>query len=107
MQPSLKMLFRTVAVVAVMLLPTAASAPPAQAAPATDIWTQYYDCALIWQGEKFRGCDSTGYNTGITAGYYKSVESCSCGGTTCTNSWYIWDGTRWSYIGANEPSPAC
>lgn len=82
-------------------------APTATAAPGSDIWTRYYTCDMVWLGEKFRGCDSTGYNTGVLSGYFKEIESCSCEGTTCTTTWYQWNGTTWINIGHTEPPHAC
>jgi hypothetical protein len=93
-------------VVAAIVFPV--TAPRVDAAPATDIWTHYYDCAMIWMGTKFRGCASTGQNYGIvTGGYYKNTESCSCTGTTCTNRWYKWNGTGWTQIYAEPNPPDC
>ena len=77
------------------------------AAPSTDIWTHFYDCSLSIVGEKFRGCDSTGYNWGQLSGAFKEIESCSCEGTTCRSSWYQWNGSVWVYIGTTAPSPTC
>ncbi|HUR80575.1 MAG TPA: hypothetical protein VM733_07400 [Thermoanaerobaculia bacterium] len=82
-------------------------AQPAVAAPGSDIFTDIYDCSMTWVGGKFRGCDSTGANWGQQTGYFKSIEACSCEGTTCTISWYKWDGAHWNYIGASEPAPEC
>jgi len=78
-----------------------------EAAPGSDIWTHYYDCSLSYLGEKFRGCDSSGYNQGQLSGYYKEIESCSCEGTTCTTTWYKWNGSTWTYLGMTEPTPDC
>jgi|GEM_PF-2324373 len=100
---------RSIIVVAVAVLLATAIAPPprATAAPQTDILTDFYDCALNQVGEKFRGCDSTGYNQGQLSGYFKEIESCSCGGTTCTYSWWRWNGSGWDYLGTSEPLPEC
>jgi hypothetical protein len=95
----------TLGILLVTLLAT--SAPQLQAAPGSDIWTHYYDCDLSIVGEKFRGCDSSGYNWGQLSGYYKEIESCSCEGTTCQSSWYKWNGSTWVYIGTTAPSPDC
>lgn len=98
---------RVVAILIVAALALTAAPPRTDAAPATDIWTIYYDCSMHWMGEKFRGCDSTGYNMGITnAGYFKNTESCSCYGTTCTNRWYKWTGTTWTQL-PGEPAAEC
>lgn len=98
---------RVLAILLVAAVVFPATAPRVDAAPATDIWTFYYDCSMQWMGEKFRGCDSTGHNIGITnAGYFKNIESCSCEGTTCTNRWYRWNGTTWIQI-SGEPAAEC
>jgi hypothetical protein len=102
----LNVVIRTFALAAVAAFALTTSAPPAEAAPTTDIWTHYYDCALNMVGEKFRGCDSTGYNWGTLSGHYREIESCSCGGTTCTSTWYIWNGSQWVYINY-EPGVDC
>jgi len=100
---------RSIIVVTVAVLLSTAIAPPprATAAPGSDIWTEFYDCALNQVGEKFRGCDSTGFNWGQLSGYFKEIESCQCEGTSCTESWYKWNGTGWVYIGSSEPAPEC
>jgi hypothetical protein len=90
-------------IVAAIVFP--ATAPAAKAAPTTDIWTDFYDCSMQWTGTKFRGCDSTGFNQGVTSGgYYKHIESCQCEGSSCTDTWYKWNGASWTMI-AGEPNP--
>jgi len=95
-----------VVAVAVLLSTAAPPLPAVHAAPQTDIWTDYYDCALNVVGEKFRGCDSTGFNMGQLSGQFRTIESCSCGGTTCTYTWWEWNGSGWTLL-PGEPSPDC
>ena len=107
MQKFVKKTAAYVVVALSVLLVTPAVTPPATAAPVTDIWTHYYTCDMVLNGWKFRGCDSTGGNWGTLSGYYKEIESCSCQGSTCTITWYQWNGTTWINIGSNEPPHAC
>jgi hypothetical protein len=90
-----------------VILSTSIHRTPVQAAPGTDIWTDYWDCGMNQVGEKFRGCDSTGYNWGQLSGEFKSIESESCGGTTGTTTWYQWNGSTWVYLPGGEPAPDC
>jgi hypothetical protein len=99
-------LIRALVILTLTVVFSSSNAPTLQAAPGSDIWTHYYDCDLSYLGEKFRGCDSTGYNMGQLSGTYKEIESCSCNGTSCTSTWYQWNGTSWVHI-AGEPSPSC
>ncbi len=97
----------TLCVVALAILLVTPAAPPAQAAPSSDIWTHYYDCGLHAVGEKFRGCGSSATQWGQLSGYYKEIESCSCEGATCTITWYYWNGSSWISLGSDKPDPAC
>ncbi|HEX2832706.1 MAG TPA: hypothetical protein VHW00_06805 [Thermoanaerobaculia bacterium] len=98
---------RTLALATAFALLLAVPMVPANASPVNDIWTVYYDCGMHWMGEKYRGCDSTGYNTGVTTGAtFKLISSCQCEGTTCTDTWYRWNGSTWIQI-AGEPAPEC
>ena len=104
-----KLPFRHLAAIAATVLLWAAVAPPppVYADPQTDIWTRYYTCDMIWQGEKFRGCGSLGENWGILSGHFKEIESCSCEAGCCNISWYRWTGSSWQYIGSSEPAHEC
>lgn len=101
---------KTRLLVAVLILASVTLSFPGtkvEADPSSDIWTHYYDCALNQVGEKFRGCGSLAYNQGTLSGYYKEIEACSCEGSSCSITWYVWNGTGWTYIGTSTPSPAC
>jgi hypothetical protein len=81
---------RSIIVVAVAVLLSTAIAPPprVKACPSSDIWTEYYDCALNQVGEKFRGCDCSGFDWGQLSGYFKDQVMLQPGpshhpGTSC------------------------
>jgi hypothetical protein len=95
-----------IVVAVAVILSTAIAPSPVQAGPESDIWTFFYDCALNEVGQKFRGCDGTGFDWGQLSGYFKEVEVCSCGGTGCETNWYEWDGSFWVPL-PGPPSPAC
>jgi hypothetical protein len=99
---------RAIIVVAAMVLLATAIAPPprATASPGSDIWTEYYDCALNQVGEKFRGCGGSGFNWGQLSGYFKEIEACSCSEPTCTDTWFKWNGSSWVQL-SGPPSPEC
>jgi hypothetical protein len=90
-----------------VILSTTVYRNPAQAAPGTDIWTDFYDCGMNQVGEKFRGCDSTGFNWGQLSGEFKSIESDACEGTTGSINWYKWNGSNWVFLPDGEPAPDC
>jgi len=99
---------RSIIVVAVVVLLSTAIAPPPQvkACPSSDVWTEYYDCALNQVGEKFRGCDCSGFDWGQLSGYFKEIEGCSCDGPGCNITWYKWNGSSWDQL-SGPPSPEC
>ncbi len=98
---------RSLAVIAIaVVLSTAVPPAPVHAAPGSDIWTFYYDCALNEVGQKFRGCDSTGFNWGQLSGAFKDIENCSCETTLCQDTWYEWNGSVWVPL-SGPPSPSC
>jgi hypothetical protein len=62
-------------------------APAAQALP-NEIYTEYYDCNVVFIGWHLIECDTTGSSGGVQGGSYKRVERTRCDGSGSTVLWY-------------------
>lgn len=93
-------------VLAFALLVVLTSSTAVDAAPTSNIFTEYYDCNLNFTGWKYRGCNSTGDQDGNFNVKYKRIEAESCETGMITISWYQFNGTHW--VGCPEPTaPNC
>jgi hypothetical protein len=73
--------------VLVVLLSATTFAPPAQALP-NEIYTEYYDCNVVFIGWRLIECDATTTSGGVQAGAYKRVERIRCDGSGSNVIWY-------------------
>lgn len=97
----LRMLF----ILAITVVTSITAVPPAQSVPDSEIYTEFYDCALNFVGWRLRNC-AGGSQSGQQSGAWKRVETSACDGPGGYSlNWYRWTGSTW--VGASAPYCTC
>jgi hypothetical protein len=76
------------------------------AAPSSDIWDTYYDCALNENGWTVLSCNGHRTSSGTLNGAYRLREWYGCYDSSYNSQWYYKSGTSWIAF-SGPPGPNC
>lgn len=91
---------------ALLVVSLTAGIRPVDAAPSSEIWDTFYDCALNENGWRVLTCSGRSYSGGILSGAYRLREWSGCYDGSYSSQWYYWNGSWWVAF-SGPPGPTC
>src|SRR5688572_23079321 len=91
-------------ILALLVVSLGAGLREVDAAPTSDLWTTYYDCALNENGWHLLSCNGRVYSGGTLSGAYRLLEWYGCYDSHYAYQWYYWTGSGWAAF-SGPPGP--